>query len=59
MAPLAVAGCLEAVRKGSSRDIDSALRLESEIFGRLCATADKAEGTRAFLEERPPVWTGK
>jgi enoyl-CoA hydratase len=59
MAPLAVAGCLEAVRKGSSRDIDSALRLESEIFGRLCATADKAEGTRAFLEKRPPVWTGK
>jgi enoyl-CoA hydratase len=59
MAPLAVAGCLEAVHKGVGRDLDSALRIEAMIFGRLSATADKAEGTRAFLEKRPPVWTGR
>ncbi|WP_245632675.1 enoyl-CoA hydratase/isomerase family protein [Edaphobacter aggregans] len=59
MAPLAVAACLEAVYKGADRDLDAALRLEGEIFGRLCGTADKAEGTRAFLEKRPPVWTGR
>ena len=59
MAPLAVAGCLEAVYKGADRNLDSALRIEAGIFGRLSATADKAEGTRAFLEKRPPAWTGR
>jgi enoyl-CoA hydratase len=33
--------------------------LESEHFGRLCGTADKAEGTKAFLEKRAPVWKGE
>lgn len=59
MAPLAVTGCLEAVYQGAGRDLDSALRIESRIFGRLCATADQKEGTRAFLEKRSPLWTGK
>lgn len=58
MAPLAVAACIEAVYEGLDRDLDSALRLESRSFGRLCDTADKAEGTRAFLEKRAPRWTG-
>ncbi len=59
MAPLAVAGCLEAVQKGADRSLDSALPVEARIFGRLSATRDKEEGTRAFLEKRPPVWTGR
>ncbi|HEU4635390.1 MAG TPA: enoyl-CoA hydratase-related protein [Edaphobacter sp.] len=59
VAPLAVAGCLEAVNKGLSHDLDSALEIESRIFGRLCETADRAEGTQAFLEKRPPHWTGR
>lgn len=59
MAPLAVSGCLEAVYKGADRDLDSGLRIESRIFGRLSATADKTEGTRAFLEKRTPTWTGR
>ena len=59
VAPLAVAGCLEAVRKGAERNIDASLRTEAEIFGRLSATADKAEGTKAFLEKRSPVWTSR
>jgi enoyl-CoA hydratase len=59
VAPLAVTACLEAVAEGIDRDLDSALRLESRIFGRLCSTADGAEGTRAFLEKRPPQWTGR
>ncbi|HEY2040006.1 MAG TPA: enoyl-CoA hydratase-related protein [Edaphobacter sp.] len=59
MAPLAVAGILEAVYRGADRELDGALRLESRIFGKLCATDDKVEGTRAFLEKRPPHWTGR
>jgi enoyl-CoA hydratase len=59
MAPLAVAGCLEAVRDGSEVGLEEALAMEAKIFGRLCASADKAEGTKAFLEKRPAVWTGR
>jgi enoyl-CoA hydratase len=58
MAPLAVAGCLEAVQHGRGLQIDAATEIEAEIFGRLCGTADKAEGAKAFLEKRPPVWEG-
>ncbi len=57
-APLAVSGCLEAVYKGAGLSLDAALRLEAGIFGRLSGTADKTEGTRAFMEKRPPTWTG-
>lgn len=59
MAPLAVAGCLEAVERGSGLGVDDAMKVEAEIFGRLCATADKAEGTAAFLEKRSPRWEGR
>jgi enoyl-CoA hydratase len=59
MAPLAVAGCMEAVRWGAELGLESALEVEAEIFGRLCGTADKTEGTRAFLEKRAPVWKGR
>ena len=59
MAPLAVAGCLEAVRWGSELGLVAATDVEAEIFGRLCGTADKAEGTKAFLEKRATNWTGQ
>jgi enoyl-CoA hydratase len=59
MAPLAVSGCLEAVQRGAGSGLREGLAVEAEIFGRLCATEDKNEGTMAFLEKRPPVWTGR
>jgi enoyl-CoA hydratase len=59
MAPLAVAGCMEAVQHGSELGIDDAMKVEASIFSRLCGTSDKAEGTAAFLEKRPPRWTGR
>jgi enoyl-CoA hydratase len=55
-APLAVAGCLKAVQRGGELGIEAALAVEAEIFGRLCGTVDKAEGTSAFLEKRVPIW---
>ena len=59
MAPLAVAGCLEAVEQGYDAELEAAIDIEAEIFGRLCGTADKAEGTAAFLEKRPARWVGR
>ncbi len=55
-APLALGEVLRAVDEGQNESIDAGLAIEAEAFGRLAATADKAEGTRAFLEKRRPVW---
>lgn len=59
MPPLAVAATIEAVNEGADRPLEDALAAETRIFGRLCGTEDKREGTRAFLEKRTPVWTGR
>jgi enoyl-CoA hydratase len=56
--PLAVAHCIEAVNRGSDVTLDEALTLEATAFGLLAATADKREGTRAFVEKRAPKFTG-
>jgi enoyl-CoA hydratase len=59
VAPLAVEGCLEAVRRGSDLELEDALKVEAEIFGRLCGTEDKREGVAAFLEKRGVEWRGR
>lgn len=59
VAPIAVRQCLAAVRDGYDLPLDQALAHEAALFGICCATADKAEGTRAFLEKRSPRWQGK
>jgi len=56
--PLAVAACIEAVNRGADASLDDALALEATAFGLLAATEDKREGTRAFLEKRPPRFGG-
>jgi enoyl-CoA hydratase len=58
-APLAISACLRAVDSGYDLPIDAGLELEASLFGLTCATEDKEEGTRAFLEKRPPVWKGR
>jgi enoyl-CoA hydratase len=59
MAPLAIAGILEAVHRGVGQPLPEALEAEAGIFGRLCGTADKHEGLTAFLAKRPPTWQGR
>ncbi len=58
-APLAVAGVLQALRSGQESSVTDGFLAEARIFGQMCATADKAEGTAAFLAKRPTVWAGR
>lgn len=57
-APLAVSACLEAVARGAELPLAEGLALEAHIFSSLFATNDMREGTRAFLDKRPPVFKG-
>ena len=59
MAPLAIAGVLEAVELGGEGTLDDGLQVEAHIFGRLCGTADKHEGLTAFLNKRAASWQGR
>ena len=58
-APLAVKYCMEAVNHGMEMTQEEGGFLEATLFGLCCASADMKEGTRAFLEKRPPQFTGK
>ena len=59
IAPLAIAHCIAAVNEGVDQPLDRALAQEASHFALCCATADKDEGTAAFLAKRQPTWTGK
>jgi len=55
--PLAIAATKRAIHKGLQIDLHSALELEAEEFGKVAVTADAREGTKAFLEKRPPKFS--
>jgi enoyl-CoA hydratase len=56
---VAVRYCMEAVHKGLQGTLAEGLNLEANLFGLCCATEDKAEGTKAFLEKRKPDFKDK
>ena len=56
---LAVRAILEAVTRGLEMPLGEALAHEAALFGLAAATEDMREGTRAFLEKRPPVFQGR
>ena len=58
-APGAVAEVIRVVDEGLDLPLEKSLGLEAAAFGKLCDTADKAEGTRAFLEKRKAEWGRK
>lgn len=58
-APVAVAYALEAVNRGMETSQSEGLALEAAYFGLCAATADKQEGTAAFLQKRAPQFRGR
>jgi enoyl-CoA hydratase len=58
-APLALASCIEAVVRGTEISLDDGLILEANHFALLAGSQDMVEGTRAFLEKRPPAFAGR
>lgn len=58
-APLALSSCIEAVVRGGEIPLEDGLVLEANHFALLAGSADMAEGTRAFLEKRPPAFAGR
>lgn len=57
--PLACRYAIEAVNKGMEMTLQEGLFLEASLFGLCCATEDKNEGTKAFLEKRQAQFQGK
>lgn len=51
-APIAVKYCKDAINRGMQVDIDKAILIEAEDFGKCFASEDQTEGMTAFLERR-------
>jgi enoyl-CoA hydratase len=58
-APQAVRAILDAVARGLDGPLAQGEAHEAALFGLVAATDDMREGTRAFLEKRAPVFTGR
>ncbi|MBI4246005.1 MAG: enoyl-CoA hydratase/isomerase family protein [Candidatus Rokubacteria bacterium] len=58
-APVALRYAKEAVVQGLGLPLGEGLRLENDLSTLLRTTDDRLEGARAFLEKRPPRFTGR
>jgi enoyl-CoA hydratase len=56
--PLAVTSAKAAVNASTRLPLADGIRFERAAFAALFATDDMHEGMAAFLEKRPPSWTG-
>ena len=55
--PLAVASTKEVMNAGNDMSNKDGLKQEGAVFGVVARSNDKAEGTKAFVEKRHPVFT--
>jgi enoyl-CoA hydratase len=58
-APLAIAGCIDAVNRGLDSTLEEGALAESDLFGVMSATDDVKEGMQAFLEKRSAKFHGR
>ena len=49
---------LEAIRRGMDGTLEEALETGVDFFGLAAGSEDFREGTNAFLNKRPPKFTG-
>lgn len=57
--PVALAAAKEATRAALQTPLAEGLRVETGLYLMAFASDDKAEGVRAFLEKRTPLFTGR
>lgn len=56
--PMALKFAIQAINQGLDFSLEKGLKLEADLFGKVCATADSKEGTKAFLEKRKAEFKG-
>ena len=57
-APVAVRMAKRGFRRGEESEVVQAYEYELYVNGICARTEDVLEGSRAFIEKRPPVWRG-
>lgn len=57
--PLAIKAAKEAIKLGLDVDLKSGCEHEASLFAGICASEDKIEGTKAFLEKRKAEFKGR
>ena len=57
--PLALRTLKTVLNRGAEAPLETALELERKAYAWLRSTRDYEEGVKAFLEKRPPTFTGR